>query len=243
MEEVSIEQKAKRYDEALERVKELLSRCRNNRDRRTMVYRVNDIESIFPELKENEDERIKEDLIQWISDFPDMIWRGHYREDVIAWLDKQGKKEIENKFVPKFNVGDEIKIGNEKSLTITKIDEKGYWSEDLLICDFDEECLWDLVEQKKPVWSEEDEVMRKAIILNLEEFAKTCAIPSKEYISKCINWFKNLSSNLSTQKQWKPSDEQIKVCKEVYADILSAKGFDLGTVNSELNRLEEQLKK
>lgn len=45
------------------------------------------------------------------------------------------------------------------------------------------------------------------------------------------------------QAQWKPSDEQIKVCKEVYADILSAKGFDLGTVNSELNRMEEQLKK
>jgi len=93
MKEVSIEEKARAYDEALERVKELLSRCRNNRDRITMVYRVNDIESIFPELKKSEDEKIKEDLIQWISDFPDMIWRGHYREDVIAWLEKQGEQK------------------------------------------------------------------------------------------------------------------------------------------------------
>ena len=77
------EEKAKRYDEAFERVKELLSRCRDNRDRRNMVYRVNDIESIFP----------KEDLIQWISDFPDMIWSGHYKKDVIAWLEKQGEQK------------------------------------------------------------------------------------------------------------------------------------------------------
>ena len=87
------EEKAKRYDEAFERVKELLSRCRDNRDRRNMVYRVNDIESIFPELKKSEDEKIKEDLIQWISDFPDMIWSGHYKKDVIAWLEKQGEQK------------------------------------------------------------------------------------------------------------------------------------------------------
>lgn len=93
MKELSIEEKARAYDEALERVKELLSRCRNNRDRITMVYRVEDIESIFPELKKSEDEKIKEDLIQWISDFPDMIWSGHYREDVITWLEKQGEQK------------------------------------------------------------------------------------------------------------------------------------------------------
>lgn len=34
----------------------------------------------------------------------------------------------------------------------------------------------------------------------------------------------------------------MKVCKEVYADLLSAKGFDVCTINSELNRLEEKLK-
>ena len=53
-----------------------------------------------------------------------------------------------NKIEPKFKVGDEIKTANEESLTITKIDEKGYWSKDLFICSFDEECIWDLVEQK-----------------------------------------------------------------------------------------------
>ena len=93
MKGLSIEQKAKSYDEAFERVKELLSRCRTNRDRRTMVYRVEDIESIFPELAMSEDEKIKEDLIEWINDFPDMIWEGHYKKDVIAWLEKQGEQK------------------------------------------------------------------------------------------------------------------------------------------------------
>ena len=48
----------------------------------------------------------------------------------------------------KFKVGDEVITENEKSLTITKIDEKGYWSDDLFICNFDSECNWNLVEQK-----------------------------------------------------------------------------------------------
>lgn len=46
----------------------------------------------------------------------------------------------------KFKVGDEIKTQREESLTITKIDDKGYWSEDLFICDFDDDIKWKLVE-------------------------------------------------------------------------------------------------
>jgi len=33
------------------------------------------VDKIIPELKESEDEKIKEDLIQWISEFPDTIRR------------------------------------------------------------------------------------------------------------------------------------------------------------------------
>lgn len=57
------------------------------------------------------------------------------------------------------------------------------------------------------------------------------------------DWLESLKNRVAPQNTWKPSEEQIKTCKEVYADILSAKGFDLGTINSELNRLEEELKK
>lgn len=63
------------------------------------------------------------------------------------------KKELKKL---KFKVGDEIITENEESLTITRIDEKGYWSNDLFICDFDSECVWDLVEQKPAEWKQEN---------------------------------------------------------------------------------------
>ena len=71
-------EKAKAYDEAIERAKKL--------------YGNGITEEIFPELKESDDDRIKKDLIQWVNEFPDIIWRGHYKKDIIAWLEKQDKK-------------------------------------------------------------------------------------------------------------------------------------------------------
>ena len=77
-------EKAKAYDKAIERTKKL--------------YGNRITKEIFPELKEDDDEKIKKDLIQWVDEFPDTIWRGHYKNDIIAWLEKQGedKKEINN---------------------------------------------------------------------------------------------------------------------------------------------------
>lgn len=81
------EEKAKAYDEALLIAK---SKIKNNKDH---VLYENDVIEIFPELKESEDEKIKKDLIQWINEFPDTIWRGHYKKDVIDWLEKQGEQK------------------------------------------------------------------------------------------------------------------------------------------------------
>ena len=85
--------------------------------------------------------------------------------------------------------------------------------------------------QSKQEWSEEDRKM----FVNI----KACLRNANKDYSREVDWLKSLRP----YNRYRPSDEQIKVCKEVYADILSAEGFDLGTVNSELNRLEEELKK
>lgn len=81
------EEKAKAYDEAILIAK---SKIKNNKD---FVLYEDDVIEIFPELKESEDEKIKKDLIQWINEFPDTIWRGHYKKDVIDWLEKQGEQK------------------------------------------------------------------------------------------------------------------------------------------------------
>ena len=94
----------------------------------------------------------------------------------------------------------------------------------------------------KPAWSEEDERIMNGLIDSLTRISlntRTESTSPNYTFYKEIDWLKSLRP----LKRWKPSEEQIKVCKEVYADILSAKGFNLGTVNSELNRLEEELKK
>ena len=97
--------------------------------------------------------------------------------------------------------------------------------------------------QPKQEWGEEDErkINRIYSILgqaaDTHAFSTTCRLIGDKECIELQDFLKSLKP-----QTWKPSDEQIKACKEVYADILSAKGFDIGTVNSELNRLEEQLK-
>jgi beta-glucosidase/6-phospho-beta-glucosidase/beta-galactosidase len=81
------EEKAKAYDEALLRAK---SKIKNDKDH---VLYEDDVIEIFPELKESEDEKIRKDLIQWIDEFPDTIWRGHYKKEILAWFKKQGEQK------------------------------------------------------------------------------------------------------------------------------------------------------
>ena len=105
-----------------------------------------------------------------------------------------------------------------------------------------------MLTEQKPTWSEEDERICQCLIRDQEKalddvrndkFGHSEIISDlKEMYRERINWLKSIKDRYT----WKPSDEQMKVCKEVYSDLLSAKGFDVGTINSELNRLEENLK-
>ena len=79
----------KKYKEALERAKGLLE----GMDEGDYLASSEDIENIFPELKETEDERIRKELIAIYSvgakvnaktgDISD--------KDIVAWLEKQKK--------------------------------------------------------------------------------------------------------------------------------------------------------
>lgn len=82
MKELTIEEKAKRYDEALKKAKRLyeegtITEC---------------LCHIFPELKESEDEKIKEAISAGLCDVScDFGWSdfgGVPIEDIFAWLEK-----------------------------------------------------------------------------------------------------------------------------------------------------------
>ena len=156
--------------------------------------------------------------------------------------EKKELRKIEQRptvIFPKFRVGDEIKTANEEPLIITKIDEKGYWSEDLFICDFDEECIWDLVEQK-PAWSEDDENMLNHIIIDIESLKEQ--VYCKYLCNEEINWLKSIKDRILPQNTWKPSDEQMHYLSWI-ANVKLGDGVVEQEVSKHLNELLEDLKK
>ena len=89
MKELSIEQKAKRYDEAIERAK---SKIKNNKDH---VLYEDDVIDIFPELYEPDDDRTRKELIKLLrnlfNNYSYFIKDPFYTE-CINWLEKQGEQ-------------------------------------------------------------------------------------------------------------------------------------------------------
>ena len=79
------EEKAKRYDEALEELRGLLEGIRE--DKREILEE--DIISIFPELKENEDEKIVDAIRKALESKIEDLGNGVTKTACIDWLEKQ----------------------------------------------------------------------------------------------------------------------------------------------------------
>lgn len=88
----TIEEKAKAYDEALERARNLHKDAIDTEEN----LLAKQCEVIFPELK-SEDEKIRKWLLDFVQGLPDEGLDFHFynlnKEQVIAWLEKQGKKK------------------------------------------------------------------------------------------------------------------------------------------------------
>ena len=85
MKELTIEQKAKAYDEAIERAKNFIE----NGDERERTI----AESIFAGLmKESEDEKVEKAIFGMVYDSDNDLWSSYdvSKSDVLAWLEKQG---------------------------------------------------------------------------------------------------------------------------------------------------------
>ena len=86
------EQKAKAYDRAIEYAHYLINeRCKEGTD--GFFHRA-DLQKMFPELQESEDERVRENCIHFLE-----LQKQHHAatfeiEECIAWLEKQGKLPI-----------------------------------------------------------------------------------------------------------------------------------------------------
>ena len=175
MKELTIEEKAKAYDEALEKLRSL----HDNYDTvSTLIDIKEELEQIFPELAESEDERVRNEIIAFVEQ---SIHRGggtpipQEQEDRwIAWLEKQGesytKRDVDNAYV--------------EGMVYAK----------------------DELEKQKPSWSKEDKIMIANIRDDL--FCYQTKVRDEdnqlaEDSEKEINWFKSLKDRYT----WKPSEE------------------------------------
>jgi hypothetical protein len=103
MKELSIEEKAKRYDEALEKSKILYEQGTITE---SLCY-------VFPELKKNEDEKIRNELL---LDIP-KVFPHDKAFKYITWLEKQGEQKHETP-IPRFNIGDWVIAHNKDAYQV-----------------------------------------------------------------------------------------------------------------------------
>ena len=242
MKELSIQEKAKRYDEALERAKNFIEN--GDEGEKTIA------ESIFAGImEESEDEKVRQLLMRFVKyDMPDNYSDDFSKEDCLAWLEKRGEKgtngnnrEIPNseqkpteKVEPKFKVGDIIRPkGSTKEYTIESI-SGGCYCGDLwrlpIGCDDD----YELVKQNN-AWSEEDESNLDSAIYYIRRE------PYRESdVEPIVDWLRHLKERYT----WKPSGEQMKILNEVLNFAANHESphwndYIFGT----LNNLIRQLKK
>ena len=99
MKELTIEEKAKRYDYALEIAKKALEHYEKPEYKDILPYVESDYKAMFPELAESEDEKVRKGLINGFKFYSDQECWGtekfHLKiKDIIAWLEKQGKNNM-----------------------------------------------------------------------------------------------------------------------------------------------------
>lgn len=223
-------EKAIAYDEAIERAKKL--------------YGNGITEEIFPELKEDDDERIKKNCINFLE-----LQKQHHAatfeiEECIDWLKKQGKSSTDK--TPRFNVGDWVVY--IKSKDIYRIEKKENYEYTLrhilggLLClPFSNEGLireWDIQDTKagdilycKSGWM----CIFKAINNHTNTFSSYCSMSSDKY------FFSSGSEGNTLDKKFnKAHNEEIypatKEQCDTFMKAMNDAGYEWDAENKELKK-------
>ena len=161
-------------------------------DNGSTVINRNDLEEMFPELKESEDERIREGLIRCVKgNMPDNDFRKKY----IAWLEKQGEKEAD----PIYKYLKEL-LASDNIYQMAMNDDMVQEAKTKAINALSELEIGKLLgiekqgEQKSSAWSEEDDNCLSTIIA---EFSK-CAgkSVSKDKWMRCNDFLNSLKNKV-----------------------------------------------
>ena len=195
MKELSIEEKAKAYDEAIKRAQAKMEEAKvfDYDDEQTSYTIRLTTTDIFPELKESEDERIKEQII-W-----DRI-KQMYND-----MDDAAKSQVERAF-PELTESEDEKIRKDiiNYLALYK---------DAIGEEYESWIAWLEKQGEKPAeWSEEDKDMFKSIITRLHSHPD---VDKTEY-DKSYHWLKSLKDRIQPQHKQGWSKEDEKMLDEIH---------------------------
>ena len=134
------------------------------------------LESIFPELKESEDERIRKRLIEFFEDWGETkshCW-GKSVNKILAWLEKQGEQKPKDKYtfksIPRLldmiEPTDRAKSYCKK--LIDSLQTEGYVTDAKIVSDClkqmnGEKVAMATMDEQKPTWSDVDEMVLEDI--------------------------------------------------------------------------------
>lgn len=181
-----------KYEQALERARQVHITNVDENKKAT--------EYIFPELKENKDEKIRKELIKVFEERAKhgFEWKdGIPNNAVLSWLEKQGEKvdAIEN-----FNTEFERQISHLIASTINKEHEynEGFvkWAANALL-NYAKHELEKQGEQKS-TWSEEDEKMLKSVISSIRISRSSCEEDDdvRDLFDNEIDWLEALKERM-----------------------------------------------
>ncbi len=228
---MTIEEKARAYDEALERAKKY-----NIDD--AHAYQGTIVKLIFPELAKSEDERIRKWLYDFIHNCPNETFEfygGVGKDAVLNYLEKQKEQRQEwNEPQSEFkNINEAFEDGKKE--VVAHPEKYG-------LC----ECV-------PAEWDEEDETHGAFILESLEDQIRFCKKDAEgAYRAKQIrtaqNWLKSLPERfvLQPNQEWSEEDEH-RITDAIYF-LESAKNHYADTSEIEkaidwLNSLRSQSKK
>lgn len=205
---MSIEEKAKAYNEALEQAKKELATCGSmDCEAARQIFR------LFPQLQESEDERIIKTLQEYVKNRNWML-NGPSQAEVLAWLEKQkgnqyfvgyAKGYSEGQLNPKPKEQKPVDDSDFKTKLAEYImkNRTGYSyhisSESILQMAKEELIKRGELKEQKPAWSEDDKSILEALICDIERLPMQGVLTHRP----CDSYIKFLKA---LRPSWKPSE-------------------------------------
>lgn len=226
----TIEEKAKAYDEIIERANTMLAAGEVMYGKENNARQL--ITDIIPELAESEDERIRKALVKQFGGCiknDEFCHTGFTYAEITAWLEKKKEQKPEfisiSEMVSKYRNTDEYDgDGNYKGKPVNcmiRAYEQGI-----------RDTLSKVKEQKPAEWSEEDETQRINTIIFLQTPVLR-KVYQQSQVDKAVEWLRNL------RPSWKPTAEQIGMVTRVCNGLHLQNSFDAEGMDVLLKQLEK----